>query len=682
MTNDKVNQLNGDSTPLKELGKLAKIVSEIKLIEGFQPIKVTASRDIFINQKPAQLLEVRTIENKGFSLIIENRNTSIEGIKHVGLDMDSKNSQFKLSFIEPNKASTENPIKNNNLNQNNNLSQNKNFEPNNSISNKINKHYSGLINQPPSQAKTSLPITNQSRTELLVRLASKVDYLSVLAEVVTESPPNSKTPNTGREAGRQAFAIEQNTVNKLSSNNQSALINTNQTQNKTPENNEARALPETNTVNKRPIHPQAASNSIPLPENEIPSKTNMGDKIQAVTPQEIKIEPKSNSQTQSNNLIAQDKEVTPLDPTKNRDTNTPIQTNKIKTTTIPAMEPRAQVNTQIENNQNTQKFDQNKPTQYRVSKETSEFIITSDIPLKIGGKIQVFTDSQGNIQLLPKQPQMRESTLHGEFAKSLPQQITKKELVQLIQNLSNIQTSEKFDVSTQKRIQQLLTSIPQRQDLDSPQAMKQAIFNSGLFLENKLFNNPSNLTRDIKANWLSIQNARPQKPTNESVAQASIKDSLDLKTGEAISQAVERITSSQIRNLLESNKLDGLNFPLVIELPIQDKNSTSIFQLQIDQDKESSSKPSKKKKWLAKLLFDFPETGKFEARLNVEDNKVALIFVAEDKDTENKIRKRSAILTRQLEDKGLEVSQLDSFSKPIEKKRNNTKKHSLIDVRS
>lgn len=672
MTNDKLNPLNGDSMSLKELGKLAKIVSEIKLIEGFQPIKVTASRDIFINQKPAQLLEARTIDNKGFSLIIENKNKPMEGIKQVGLTMDSQKNSFTLSFMEPKKSTEKTTENNTKLNYNSNLD---------SVSLKrsnINKHYSGQVSQPSNQVVSSQPHTEQNRTELPVRLASKVEYLSVLAKLTNLESPNLKSFDTKIESARQLQPKKQNVTNQVNSTNQSILVNTAQTKDQTARTKEAITLPNANSVNNPSISPQATSKAISPSENETQLKTATLDKKPLALQQEAKTEPRANAQNQNGILAEQDK--SRLNSSKNGDLY--IGASFKQATPTSFVEPKAQTSSQLANNHSAPALNQTTQTQYRVSKEANEFILTSDSPLKIGEKIQVFTDSQGNIQLLPKQKELRESTLNSEFAKSLPQQITKHELVQLIQGLSRIQGNTQLNESTQKLIQQLLTSIPQRQDLDSPQSVKQAIYNSGLFLENKLLNNPTNLTQDIKANWLNIQTAASQNPTNESISQTGAKEGLDLKANEAISQAVERITSSQIRNLLEPNKLEGLTLPLNIELPIQDKDATSIFQLQIDQDKSDPSESDKKKKWLAKLLFDFPETGKFEARLNVEENKVAVIFVAEDKDTEGKIHKKSNILIKQLEDKGLEVSKLESFSKPIDKTVKTTTKHSLIDVRT
>lgn len=670
MTNDKLNPLNGNSVSLKDVGKLTKIVSEIKLIEGFQPIKVTASRDIFINQKPAQLLEARTIENKNFSLIIENKNTSMEGIKQVGLDMDSKKNSFTLSFIESHKNKEKaidnntKPIYNNNLN------------PTDLNRNKIDKHYSGAVNQASSQSSRSQPNIEQNRTELQVRLASKIEYLSVLAKLPSQESSNLKPLDSKISSDSQAQVEKQTTRNQTKIITPSILMNTSHTKDQTGNIKEQIALPQTRSVDNKSISPQASSKSIPSAANEAQDKTTISDKRQATLQQEPKTELRINTQSQSGILSTQDSR------NLNNAANSPTHLGPSFNQARSLIEPSTHSKAQATQNHITSALEQAPLTHYRVSKDSNEFILASKTPLNIGEKIQVITDSQGNIQLLPKQKEVRENTLNSAFAKSLPQQITKHELVQLIQSLNRIQGSTQLNESTQKLIQQLLSSIPQRQELESPQSVKQAIYNSGLFLENKLLNNPSNLTQDIKANWLNIQTAASQHSSDGNTPQTAIKEGLDVKANEAISQAVERITSSQIRNLLEPNRLEGLTLPLNIELPIQDKDSTSIFQLQIDQDQSDSSKPEKKKKWLAKLLFDFPETGKFEARLNVEENKVAVIFVAEDKDTENKIRQRRDILAKQLEDKGLEVSKLESFSKPIDKNINTTQKHSLIDVRT
>ena len=319
--------------------------------------------------------------------------------------------------------------------------------------------------------------------------------------------------------------------------------------------------------------------------------------------------------------------------------------------------------------------------EYKVSIDTSEFIISAKQPLKVGDNIQVIRDLEGKLQLLPNQPQTKSNILSQEFAKSLPQQLSKPELINFIQSLTSLQNANGLDKGTQKVIQQLLNSIPNLQQLETPAAIKQAIMNSGLFLENKLSTTPTNLNQDIKANLLNFQtNANNQ--INEKTQSTPSLDLIEQNTKQSISQAIERITSTQIRNLLELNKIEGMNLPLIIEVPIQDKGETSILQLEIDQDQHNQETSKNKRKWLAKLLFDFPQTGKFEARVSVEESKVAVIFAAENSATENKIRKHSNVLAKQLTDKGLEITQLDSFCNPIKEAKPLSNQPNLIDVRT
>lgn len=666
MTNDKLNQLNGDSVSLKELGKLIKLVNEIKLIEGFQPIRVTASRDIFINQKPAQLLEARTINNKGFSLIIEDKGPLIETMKQVGLDVDSKKNQFKLSFTEPNKLDNkpnESLVK---------TSNNNNLITNIPVKKIINKHYANNIQANSNHALQSKPATNNQRIEVPVKLASKVESLSVLAKVPqsnnTLAPPIEAQKKTSEKIQLKAQIIPNTRLQQ----NYSALVDPAFKQKQKLNPNGKTQQIQTPIIDKPPITSQLKSEKIPSTENEISLNTKALNKKQPHTYLDVKQESKTSAQ------------VPDRQPNQVNSDNTlpPSQVQK-KTTNIQVpVGAKSQVETLL-TQQKTINND-NVAQQYKVSKGGIEFILESQRPLNVGDKVQIIMDTKDNIQLLPIKKSTVISTLNAELAKSLPQQLNKNELVQLIQNLASLKPDNRVDESTQKLIQQLLTSIPNRQDLETPQALKQALSNSGLFFENKLINNPTNLSQDIKANWLNIQNSLPKSQVAEGLTPSLNKETLDPKAGLAISQAIERITSSQIRNLQEVGKFEGLNFPINIEIPIQDKGATSLFQLQIyqDKDQENQSKPAKKRKWLAKLLFDFPETGKFEARVNVEENKVSVIFVAEDKSTEHKIRQHSQKLTKQLTEKGLEVAQFDSFCKPLEKLAKQKQKRNLIDVRT
>lgn len=685
MTNDKLNQLNGNSVSTQELGKLAKLISEIKLIEGLQPIRLTNSRDIYVQQKPAQLLEARTSDNKAFSLILENKKLTLDTISQTGLELDTKKNALRLTFVETTKALTP-PPKNSIDNKNSNLPS---LERSNKFNTSLYKPYQNQVQPKENEASKPFLQAYSKQTSLPVILSSKIENVTVLAAI------NKTFATTVDEVKSNNSLRTEITNSKQTQNNNEAVLSYSKKLNpnapqENPSISQAKLTP-TNAqgVNKAPFNPQSNQNT-PLSETKMlqPTDSTNVNPIQTEskkvnTGEQVTLKP---FMSQSNNQIEGQR-----NNTSNLSSRVEKQINSSDNLALKAATPE-KITAEVKNSPLSQGIsaqinDKNPSTPahyYKVNKEGTELLIASAHPLKIGSKLQVITDPQGEIQLLPTKKESNFDSLKSELARSLPQQISKVELLKLIQSLAPLQLDNSTSEEVQKRVQQLFSNIPNSQDLTSPSTLKQALANSGLFLENKLFNQSANITQDIKTNWLNIQAAMPQNKEEMDASHLLSKESAEQKTSQAISQALERITSSQIRNLLEPNKLEGMNLPLSIEIPIQDKGAISLFQLHIDQDKnqEESPKKNKKRKWLAKLLFDFPETGKFEARINIEEKKVAVIFVAEDKNTEQKIKQASSRLSKQLADKGLEVTKLDSFCNRLDKQDEQIKQHNLIDVRT
>ncbi|MCC4274630.1 flagellar hook-length control protein FliK [Marinomonas communis] len=154
-----------------------------------------------------------------------------------------------------------------------------------------------------------------------------------------------------------------------------------------------------------------------------------------------------------------------------------------------------------------------------------------------------------------------------------------------------------------------------------------------------------------------------------------------------VTGAIERITTSQVRHLIENAQQDGSVLPLSVEIPIKDGRTTSIVNLKIDQDKsdkDNNIEPHKRR-WLVQLKFDFEETGRFEARASVQDKKVGVIFAVEDPSTEKIIRERLDELRTNLRNKHVEIETLDCFRATLQDKKNQYKEDKpqrLIDVRT
>ncbi|REG82959.1 flagellar hook-length control protein FliK [Marinomonas pollencensis] len=313
--------------------------------------------------------------------------------------------------------------------------------------------------------------------------------------------------------------------------------------------------------------------------------------------------------------------------------------------------------------------------QTTVSDGQQQFQISSQSPLKKGETIRVLLDNQNQLQVIPNKL-ASPSTLPVEALKqSLPQQLSSSEMSQLIKRLEILNSAMPASLSPQSKraLAQLIQGLPALEKLtQSSDAMKHAIQNSGQFAESSL-KNTIDPSADLKLNLTRLDNATKDNPAQRS---------LNFPT-EQVASAIERVTSNQLRHFSDLSQNVAQNFPLHIELPIKDNQQTSLVQLQIDQDAADNSSQDHARRWLVKLNFDFEETGRFEARAGIQENKVGIIFAAEDAATTAAIKQQMGVLKQQLIDKDIEVQRLEAFqSKLQEDKPQSPTNTSLIDVRT
>jgi hypothetical protein len=204
--------------------------------------------------------------------------------------------------------------------------------------------------------------------------------------------------------------------------------------------------------------------------------------------------------------------------------------------------------------------------------------------------------------------------------------------------------------------------------------MKQAIQTSGLFSESLLANDSkTQIPADLKINLTKLKDAQ------ESIGPLR----LGSVPTEQIANAIERITTSQLRHFSEPNQINTPTYPLHIELPIKHGQSPSFVQIEINKDASTAEQEKQDRRWLVKLKFDFEETGRFDARASIQANKVGILFAAEDPETVQKLQKNLSTLKQQLKDKDIEVERLDAFQARLDKEKANVAKtQSLIDVRT
>lgn len=315
-----------------------------------------------------------------------------------------------------------------------------------------------------------------------------------------------------------------------------------------------------------------------------------------------------------------------------------------------------------------------------VSDGKTEFPILSQTPLKKGDVVRVMVDANNNMQVLPAKTSATAPTVTVQteaLKQSLPKQLSLGDMSQLVKQLNSLNetSSANLPPQTQQALKQLMQNMPTLATLTtSPDAMKQAIQTSGLFSESLLANDSkTQIPADLKLNLTKL------KDIQESTGPLR----LGSVPTEQIANAIERITTSQLRHFSEPNQINTPTYPLHIELPIKHGQSPNFVQIEINKDSSTEGQEKQDRRWLVKLKFDFEETGRFDARASIQANKVGILFAAEDPETVQKLQKNLSTLKQQLKDKDIEVERLDAFQAKLAKEKTNVAKtQSLIDVRT
>ena len=309
-----------------------------------------------------------------------------------------------------------------------------------------------------------------------------------------------------------------------------------------------------------------------------------------------------------------------------------------------------------------------------VSDGEQSFNISSQQPLSKGQSLRVMLDSNQQLQVLPNKAENALLSAQLEALKlSLPKQLSAQgmsELIRQLQVLNN--TGDPLPLRTQQALQQLLQNLPSvNQMTASAPAMKQALQSSGLFSESLLKQQHPQLNADLKLNLLRL---------NQAATEQAVTPRLPT---EQIANAIERLTTSQLKHFNEQANHQTQAFPLHLELPIKDLKGRSLVQLDIDQDAADKDLEPHLRRWLVKLQFDLEETGRFDARAAIQGNKVSVMFAAEQAQTQQLLQQNMAKLEQKLAQRDIQVTRLESFQAKLDKPTETlTNSPSLIDVRS
>lgn len=375
-------------------------------------------------------------------------------------------------------------------------------------------------------------------------------------------------------------------------------------------------------------------------------------------------------------------------------------------------------------------------TLYRINIEWQNRLIQllSPQPLPQGTRVPLQIDARGNITLLrpedaakilraqnapinatntqPLTPSNAPPTpaqiMQQSLRELLPRQQALHTLVPMLQKFITPAIREQIPQPVFKALAQLLQSLPKPAQLNTADNVKQAINNSGSFLEAKLTQAaaatpgaetaPKIAATDIKAQISALLTlvrqfaphstaaANKTTITPNVAAQFVVEDDFVYEKptvhGSPLSNAVTGDSDSldslltQLNKLLlagfariQLNQLDSANArhvnhesqtPIptwVLELPLRTPHGVDQLQLRIEQHRKQQQQQTRVQ-WNVEIAFDLHAAGKLAASLAIIGKSVSATLWAEHAQTHQRVREEMDYLRSGLESVGVQVTEM------------------------
>lgn len=227
-----------------------------------------------------------------------------------------------------------------------------------------------------------------------------------------------------------------------------------------------------------------------------------------------------------------------------------------------------------------------------------------------------------------------------------------------------------------KAIQAILAKVlPQASTVSAPQ-IRQALLNSGLFLEaNLAFGHPAQAAGDLKANLLNLlvilrTHLQSEQEINQQLtkkllqlqnpkAAASNSRSLLQLLGELFRQTEGSLARIQTHQLSSLPTEESLGQAWRFELPVQQSDRIDSFLIRLEQEQNTKDDQAGST-WKITLNFDFSPLGPIEAKLSLRGEEISAVFLAEQADSATLLSQNLTRLHDAFIRVGLKVDQLHS----------------------
>lgn len=243
----------------------------------------------------------------------------------------------------------------------------------------------------------------------------------------------------------------------------------------------------------------------------------------------------------------------------------------------------------------------------------------------------------------------------------LPQQITPTLLLnQLIQHIPELLSHETLPEALQRIAQEIIQNLPKAAQLTDPQTLKQAVVDSGIFLEAKLpqllTEMPVALQKDFKLTLLKflveIKEHLQIQPDKEGLENS--KATNDLTVLKELQQKTEGSIAKLVLDQLSSlAKDDSPKQVWNLEIPFLTKTHADKIAIEIEQDHSHSSNPDDDPSWSVTLTLTPPLLGTIHCKVTYIDKCINTYFRSETPQTLEMLQHHLEQLRQQFEAAGL-----------------------------
>ena len=292
-------------------------------------------------------------------------------------------------------------------------------------------------------------------------------------------------------------------------------------------------------------------------------------------------------------------------------------------------------------------------------------------------------------------PSSAPQAINTAMKQALPKQMGLAPLLANLRALSRVQSaSNLLPPLISEAIKKVISSLPQRGQVTTASGLKEALRNSGLFLENKLSASKSNeagtLAKDVKTSLLQLiaqtsastkaagqtpvpqatlitteakslatPPLRPAKPQPQGKALPTTSGMSNLlqilgEVGKQAEGALARLNLLQLTSLPQQDQSNPLWF---FELPIHDQDKTDIFQLIVEEE-SNEQEDAQNKQWGIMLSFDLENLGPMYVKLNYFNEQISATVWAENSKTAAFVNRELSELSKRFEQAEVEIGKL------------------------